>query len=83
MAERFLDSCQYGHDDCFAYGCYAKCRALRETYFKDNVCPFYKTVHQRRHEHEVSINKLKAEGREDLIFKYGQDENQPRVWSDI
>lgn len=83
MPKKGTDKCQYGHEDCFAYGCYKRCDALNDTYFKSGECPFYKNTFKRTHEHVMNVIKLRADGRDDLIYKYGQEGRQPRIWSDI
>ena len=44
-----LPKCNYDHPDCFARRCFgdkALCSCLRDTRFKGNECPFYKSVDQ-------------------------------------
>ncbi len=76
------DKCSNRTPDCFAFGVYGKCKACSDTNFKHG-CPFYKTNEQRQKEHEQSIRKLENIGRYDLIGKFGESENQPRVWGEI
>ena len=79
---RRTDKCIGNKQDCFAYGPYAKCSALCNTNFKGE-CPFYKTALQRKKEHMASVLKLESEGKYGLIEKFGEQENQPRIWGEI
>lgn len=77
------DKCQFGKFDCFAFGIYGKCKACIETDFPGDHCPFYKTSLQRKQEHADSVQRLEELGRYDLIGKYGEEKEQPRIWGEI
>ena len=80
--KKSADKCYESKPDCFALGAYNKCKACVDTGFIGD-CPFYKTAEQRRSEHVQSVKHLEAIGRHDLVVKYGQEDNQPRVWCEI
>ena len=55
-------------DDCF--GCRAQtCKVLKES-VTDQSCPFFKTDSQLEAERQVTIDRLKAIRRDDLIENY-------------
>lgn len=68
--------------DCFAYADRGKCLACGDTPEAGN-CPFYKTREQRRNGHCDSLHRLTGLGRYDLIYKYGYDGFQARLWGEI
>lgn len=78
---KFCDICQQGKIDCFAFGEYGKCTALRDTMFSGE-CPFYMTREQRKAAHEQSVERLKKT-RPELIIKFGHTEQQPKIWGEI
>ena len=78
-----LDKCHFCKTDCFAYGLYARCSALSDTMFESDNCPFYKNKEQRWKEHHESVRHLHRTGQDDLIYKYGEQPDQKRIWRDI
>lgn len=58
--------CIHGKPDCFAWGTYGICTALRDTDFGDRMCPFYKTREQMEEEQEAAIQRFDKIGRPDL-----------------
>ena len=76
--ERFLEAAQILRENQLQA---ALSRKIDTGFIGD--CPFYKTAEQRRSEHVQSVKHLEAIGRHDLVVKYGQEDNQPRVWGEI
>lgn len=77
------DVCVEQRADCFGFGFCGVCNVCDDTNFKDKPCPFYKTSYVRYKEHTATVEKLKQQGRYDLIQKYGRNDNQSRLWGEI
>lgn len=83
MGKHNSDKCPFRKPDCFAFGIYGRCNACTNTDFNSTECPFYKTATQRYREHHSAVSKLESENRFDLIAKYGEMNEQPRIWREI
>jgi len=77
------DRCPFRKPDCFAFGIYGRCNACSNTAFNSTECPFYKTNLERQKGHHEAVKRLEETGRYDLIGRYGEEENQPRIWREI
>ena len=58
--------CIHGKPDCFAWGTYGICTALRDTDFGDRMCPFYKPREQFEEEQEAAKQRINMLKRPDL-----------------
>lgn len=67
-----LPDCPEDRECCKSCHAYrdGKCGVLRDVYFKNNTCPFYKDREQARQERIECMAQLEDEGRDDLICKY-------------
>lgn len=61
--------CCQEHTDCFAW-MDGHCTALKES--GGEACPFYKPVAQAMDENRRGYERLKEQGRDDLIEQYGK-----------
>ena len=77
------DVCVEQRADCFGFGFCGVCNICDDTNLKDKPCPFYKTSYVRYQEHTANVEKLKQQGRYDLIQKYGRNDSQSRLWGEI
>lgn len=70
---KYTVPCTHANKDCFAVQ-KGMCRLLKDTNFRNKLCPFYASKAQAKEQRWNAHQRLKRIGAFDLIEKYGGGE---------